>query len=160
MPFELRNLPGLWLLGLLVPLVILYILKVRRTRLRVPSTWLWASAQRDLLAKSPFKRLIVQIPLILQILALVLLALALARPSTRGDAIVGDHVAVVVDTSASMSAKEPDGKTRIELARSAARDVVRALGPGVGAARMAESGSMSDQGRSNAPVAERRLGRA
>jgi hypothetical protein len=133
MPIELRNPAGLWLLGLLVPLIVLYILKVRRARLRVPSTWLWAAAQRDLLAKSPFKRLIVQVPLILQILALLLLALALARPSTRGGAIVGDHVAVVVDTSASMSAKEPDGSTRIELARRAARDVVRALGPGADA---------------------------
>jgi hypothetical protein len=133
MPLELRNPTGLWLLGLLLPLIVLYILKVRRARLRVPSTWLWSAAQRDLLAKSPFKKLIVQVPLILQILALVLLALALARPSTRGGAIVGDHVAVVVDTSASMSAREPDGTTRIELARKAARDVVRALGPGADA---------------------------
>lgn len=133
MPLELRNPTGLWLLGLLVPLVVLYILKVRRARLRVPSTWLWAAAQRDLLAKSPFKRLVVQVPLLLQLLALLLLAFALARPSTRGGAIVGDHVAIVVDTSASMSATEPDGTRRIELARRAARDVVRALGPGADA---------------------------
>jgi hypothetical protein len=133
MPFELRQPSGLWLLGLLVPLVILYILKIRRTRLRVPSTWLWAAAQRDLLAKSPFKRLIVQLPLILQILALLLLAFALARPATRGDAIVGDHVAIVVDTSASMGAREPDGTPRIELARRAAKNVLRALGPGADA---------------------------
>ncbi len=133
MPFELRNPTGLWLLGLLVPLIVLYILKVRRARLRVASTWLWAAARRDLLAKSPFKRLIVQVPLVLQILALTLLALALARPSTRGEAILGDHVALVVDTSASMSAKETDGATRIELARRSARDVVRALGPGADA---------------------------
>ena len=133
MPLELVNPKGLWLLGLLAPLIVLYILKVRRARLKVPSTWLWSAAQRDLLAKSPFKKLIVQVPLILQILALILLALALARPSTRGGAIVGDHVALVVDTSASMSATEPDGTPRIELARRAARDVVRALGPGADA---------------------------
>ena len=34
---------GLWLLGLLAPLVVLYILKIRRQRRRVASTWLWAS---------------------------------------------------------------------------------------------------------------------
>ncbi len=56
---------GLWLLALLVPLIALYILKVRRKRLRVGSTWLWASAQRDLLAKSPFKKLVAQLSLIL-----------------------------------------------------------------------------------------------
>ena len=59
MPLELLRPSGLWLLGLLVPLVVLYILKVRRRRLRVSSTWLWAVARRDLLARSPFRRLIV-----------------------------------------------------------------------------------------------------
>ena len=129
MPFELRSPTGLWMLGLLVPLVALYILKIRRQRLKIPSTWLWGEAQRDLLAKSPFKKLIVQVPLILQLLALILLALALARPATRGGAIIGDHVAIVIDTSASMSTRDGDGR-RIDLAKKTARDLVAALGPG------------------------------
>jgi hypothetical protein len=140
MPVELKSPGGLWLLGLLVPLVLLYILKVRRQRLRVASTWLWAQAQRDLMAKSPFKRLIVQVPLVLQALALILLALALARPATRGGAIVGDHVAVVIDTSASMSAKTEDGSTRMDAAKKAAKNVLAALGPGADA-MVVEAGS-------------------
>lgn len=130
LPFEILNPAGLWMLGALVPLVVLYILKIKRQRLRVPSTWLWAAAQRDLLAKSPFKRLTPQIPLFLQILAIILLALALSRPATRSDAIAGDHLALVIDTSASMSALDESGKKRIEIARQAAADVVDALGPG------------------------------
>lgn len=133
MPFELRSPGGLWLLGLAVPLVLLYVLKIRRAELRVASTWLWAAAERDLLAKSPFKRLIAQVPLLLQLAALSLLALAVARPATRGGAIVGDHVAVVVDTSASMGARTPAGTTRMQAAREAARNTVRALGPGADA---------------------------
>ncbi len=133
MPFELRSPAGLWLLGLIAPLVLLYVLKIRRQRLKVPSTWLWASAQRDLLAKSPFKKLVVQVPLILQLLALILLALALGRPATRGGAITGDHVALVIDTSASMSARGQDGKTRMAAARQAAHNVIRSLGPGADA---------------------------
>ncbi len=133
MPFELRSPGGLWLLGLIAPLVLLYVLKIRRQRLRVPSTWLWGAAQRDLLAKSPFKKLVVQVPLILQLLALILLALALAAPATRGGAITGDHVAIIIDTSASMSAKDPDGKTRLAQAKSSAHDVIRSLGPGADA---------------------------
>ncbi|MEZ4226904.1 MAG: VWA domain-containing protein [Polyangiaceae bacterium] len=132
MPLELRSPWGLTLLGLLVPLVVLYILKVRRERKLVSSTWLWVAAQRDLMAKSPFKRLVPQVPLFLQALALILLALALARPATRGGAIVGDHVAIVLDVSASMGAAE-QGKSRIELARAAAHDVVAALAPGADA---------------------------
>jgi hypothetical protein len=130
LPFELLNPAGLWMLSALVPLVVLYILKIKRQRLRVPSTWLWVAAQRDLLAKSPFQRLTPQIPLLLQILAIILLSLALARPATRSDAIAGDHLALVIDTSASMSALDESGKTRIEIAKAAAASVVDALGPG------------------------------
>jgi len=100
-PLDFLSPKGFALLGLLVPLVVLYILKVRRKKLRVASTWLWASAKRDLIARSPWKKLIAQVPLILQALALLLLGLALARPATRGGAIMGDHVAIIIDASAS-----------------------------------------------------------
>ena len=134
LPFELADPRGLWLLLGLVPLIVLYVLKVRRARVDVASTWLWASAQRDLLARSPFKRLVVQVPLLLQILALVLLALALSRPATRHRAIVGDHVAIVIDTSASMGTVEgPERTARITLAKRAATQAIHALSPGADA---------------------------
>ncbi len=47
---ELLNKPGLWLLAGLAPLVLLYILKIKRERVRVPSIWLWSAAKRDLMA--------------------------------------------------------------------------------------------------------------
>lgn len=137
LPVELLAPSGLALLALLAPLVVLYILKVRRKRLRVASTWLWAIAQRDLMARAPFKRLLVQLPLILQALAIAALGVALARPATRSREILGDHVAVIIDTSASMSAlsPKPDGRsgetvTRMELAKAKARDLVASLRPG------------------------------
>jgi hypothetical protein len=130
---ELLNPSGLWMLSALVPLVILYILKVQRQRLKVPSTWLWAAAQRDLLARSPFKRLTPQIPLFLQILGITFLALALSRPATRGRSIAGDHIAIILDTSASMSALDASGKTRMDLAKAAAAEAVQALAPGADA---------------------------
>jgi hypothetical protein len=129
-PLELKAPSGLWLLSLLLPLVLLYVLKVRRQRVTVSSTWLWAAAARDIAAKNPFKRLVPQVPLALELLALTLLALSLARPATRGGHIAGDHVAIVVDTSASMAALEPDGRSRLAHARDAASTVIRALGPG------------------------------
>src|SRR6185503_1673826 len=125
---------GLALLALLVPLVILYILKVKRQRRAVASTWLWATAQRDLMAKSPFKRLLAQVPLIVQAIALVALAMALARPATRGREFTGDHVAIVIDTIASMSAAAPgphgDPTSRLGLAKQAAKDILASLTPG------------------------------
>ncbi|MBN2192478.1 MAG: VWA domain-containing protein [Polyangiaceae bacterium] len=133
MPFELRSAAGLALLGLVLPLVMLYILKIRRQRFRVASTWLWAAAARDLRARSPFRRLIPEIPLLLQLLALVALALAAGRPATRGGAVDGDHLAIVIDGSASMTAAIVAGKTRIAEARTIAHRLVDALGPGADA---------------------------
>ncbi len=127
---------GLLLLGLLAPLVVLYILKIKRKRLVVPSTWLWKSAERDLLAKAPFRKLIAQASLILQALAIILLALALSRPSIEGAELVGDHVAVVVDVSASMAAEGGEGAgsgdraTRLDRGKLVAKELVRALPPG------------------------------
>lgn len=130
MPVELLSPWMLGVLGLCVPLVVLYILKVRRNRMKVSSTWLWLQARRDLMARSPFKKLILQVPLILQLLVLALLALAAARPATLGKALDGDHVAIVIDTSASMSAQDGSGMTRMDLAKRAAHEIVASLPPG------------------------------
>ncbi len=134
---ELLNPRGLLLLTGLIPLIVMYILKIRRERMRVPSTWLWAAAERDLLAKHPFKKLVAQVPLILQILALLLLVFALTRPAARGGTIVGDHIAIVIDTSASMGASAhpheapgPSTATRMSEAVLAANNVVASLSPG------------------------------
>lgn len=134
LPVEWLAPAGLALGALLVPLVLLYILKVRRQRRTVPSVWLWQAARRDLMARSPFQRLRVQVPLLLQAAALLALALGAARPATRSKEIDGEHVAFVIDTSASMSALDaPSGKTRIELAKAAARELALGLPPGADA---------------------------
>lgn len=132
--FELLAPWGLALGALLAPLVVLYILKIQRKRRVISSTWLWATAQRDLLARSPFKRFVAQVPLVLQAIALLALAFALARPATRGREFAGDHVAIVLDASASMSADALDDKgkltTRIGVAKEVAKGIVGSLAPG------------------------------
>lgn len=137
MHLEFLNPKGLWLLTAIVPLVVLYILKIKRERLRIGSTWLWAAARRDLLAKHPFKKLVPELPLFLQLLALIGLSLALARPALRGGRLTGDHIAIVIDTSASMAteATAPDGKktTRMALAIEAARNAIDNMEPGADA---------------------------
>jgi hypothetical protein len=39
----------------------------------------------------------------------------------------GDHVATILDTSASMSAPEASGKTRMDLAKAAAADAAQPM---------------------------------
>ena len=133
MPFELRSPAGLALLGLLVPLVLLYVLRIQREAQRVSSIWLWQAAARDLLARQPFRRLVPHVSLILEALALIALALAVAGPVTRGGRIDSDHVAIVIDASASMTTTDGAGRSRAALAADSARAAVRRLGPGADA---------------------------
>ena len=68
------------LLGLSVPLLLLYFLKVRRQQRRVSSVLLWSPVFRDQQASALFQRLQLDPLLLLQLLALLLLCAALARP--------------------------------------------------------------------------------
>lgn len=120
---------GLAWLGLLVPLVLLYVLKRRRQTRVIGSTLLWEQALRDLRAERPWKRLVPQVALLLQALAIVAGAVALSRPAGAGSVPSGAHVAVVVDVSASMAART-DGEVRLARAREVAAAVARSLPPG------------------------------
>lgn len=67
------------------------------------------------------------LPLILQIAAVLAIALALSQPFW-GRSAAPDHLIVVVDASASMAVAEPDGTRRLELARAALSDQLQAAG--------------------------------
>ncbi|MEZ4335458.1 MAG: BatA domain-containing protein [Sandaracinaceae bacterium] len=116
-------------LGLLAPLVALYLLKRRRERKVVGSTILWEAALRDLRAERPWQRLRPHLSLLLQALVLIAGAIALARPAGAGQVPAGARLAVVVDVSSSMAAREPEG-TRLERARDLARSLARDLPQG------------------------------
>ena len=116
-------------LGLLVPLIALYVLKRRRQVREVGSTLLWEAALRDMRAERPWKRLVPHLSLLLQILAIVAGAIALARPVGAGRMPAGAHVAVVIDTSVSMAARHGDG-TRLDEAKRLAENLARGLPPG------------------------------
>jgi len=129
-------------LGLLVPLVLLYVLRRRREERSVGSTLLWEAALRDLRAERPWRRLIPHLSLLLQILVLLAAAFALARPAGLGAAPSGAYLAVVIDRSASMATRDAQGQTRLERAQGVARSLLGGLPPGgrgmlVGAGRNA-----------------------
>ncbi|MDH5491097.1 MAG: VWA domain-containing protein [Myxococcales bacterium] len=128
----------LWL-GLLLPLVLLYILKRRRQERLVASTLLWEQALRDMRAERPWRRLIPHLSLLLQALALLLGALALSRPVGAGGLPSGSAIALVVDTSASMGARDPRAQSRLELARREGAAISSSLPPG-GRAMIVQAG--------------------
>ena len=115
--------------ALSVPLVLLYFLKVRRRERTVSSLLLWHTSVRDREASTFFQRLHRDPLLILQLLALLALALALARPVATVMGQGARKVVVVLDTSASMKARDVS-PSRFEVARAGAASLVRGLGEG------------------------------
>lgn len=111
--------PFALLLLLTVPiLVLLYFLKLKRPNIKVPSTLLWQKVIEDMRVNSPFQRLKRNILMILQLLALLAVIIALARPLLRIREQAGESLIALVDTSASMGAVEANGKTRLDNARA------------------------------------------
>src|SRR5215471_1597554 len=115
--------------ALSLPLVLLYFLKVRRRERRVSSLLLWESSRRDREASAFFQRLQRDPLLVLQILALLALTLALARPAVTVSGYGAKKVVVVLDASASMKATDVS-PTRFVSAQREALGLVSRLGEG------------------------------
>lgn len=121
---------GLLALLALPAIVILHLVRQRRTRLKVPTLALWQA-----LATPPPEQRKRLIPwswlLALHLLAAACLALALANPAFR--ALFGDttpeHTTLVIDTSTSMAATD-EAPSRLGQAQADALDAIDALGPG------------------------------
>jgi hypothetical protein len=111
---------ALLLAATLVPLVALYILRLRRTRRVVGSVIGWVRRTEDIRANAPWQRLRFQPLLVLQALLLALLALAAAQPVLRGLGGGATRVALLIDCSASMRTADCDGATRLQVARERA----------------------------------------
>ncbi|MCB1221915.1 VWA domain-containing protein [bacterium] len=87
-------------------IILLYILKLKRVKVDVSSTLLWEQALADFRANAPWQKLRRNLLMILQIIALILLALALSRPFMFDNFIERGKTIFVIDASASMLAKD------------------------------------------------------
>jgi hypothetical protein len=88
---------------LAVPIVALYMLRPRRMRRVVSSTMLWDQEGESASSAVPWQPLRWSWLLILQLLALALFVLLLARPFFAEESLLGPHTVLVIDTSGSMS---------------------------------------------------------
>ncbi|MEA2725389.1 MAG: hypothetical protein QOH59_3160 [Gemmatimonadales bacterium] len=135
------------LASLLIPVVVaMYLLKLRREERTVSSTLLWQRMVRDVEANAPWQRLRRNLLLLLQILVLLALMFALARPFVRTVGIAGRNLILVVDRSASMGATDAGG-ARLEAAKREAIRLVDQL-PDTGRATVIAFG-----GRMEVPAA-------
>ncbi len=110
------------------PLVLLYFLKLKRREMSVSSTLLWRRAVQDLQVNSPFQRLRRNLLLLLQLLILILAVLAITEPIWKRATTRDRLMILLVDHSASMNTVEPDGRTRLDSAKLAARRIVDGMG--------------------------------
>ncbi len=134
MPSFLNPLAALLAAGIVIPtLVALYFLKLRRKPEPVASTILWKRTLQDLQVNAPFQKLRRNLLLLLQLLVLVALLLAFARPTVTDTAPPGDSLVLLIDRSASMSASDgsagaradaDDATTRLAEAKRRASDLV------------------------------------
>ena len=123
------NPAALWALALALPLTVLFLLKRKRRDVPVSSTMLWQRALKETIARAPFRKPSEWLSLLLLLLALCALALGaagmrLGRGGTGGRALI-----LVIDASASMTARTDSG-TRMELAIARARDALNGLREG------------------------------
>src|SRR5919108_335228 len=114
------------LTSLAIPIILLYMLKLRRKQVQVSSTWLWVQLLRDQQANAPWQKLRRNLLLILQLLILAALVLALARPALQVPAVAAGSVIVLLDASASMNATDVR-PSRFEEARSSVQELINGL---------------------------------
>jgi hypothetical protein len=119
----------LTLSALAIPIVILYMLKLRRRETEVSSTMLWRMVLRDREANSPWQRLRRNLLLLLQLLLLAALVIALARPFIQVPVVASGQITVLLDGSASMNATDVS-PSRFESAKALARGLANDLTQG------------------------------
>jgi Ca-activated chloride channel homolog len=115
------------LLSLLaVPVLVMYMLKLRRREVKVSSTLLWHAVLRDRQANTPWQKLRRNLFLFLQLIILACLVMALARPAMAIPSVSSGSTIVILDASASMQANDVE-PSRFEAARAIVGDLIDGL---------------------------------
>lgn len=117
---------ALILVALAVPIVALYILKVRLRRVPVSTNLFWKQIYEEKPPRSIWQHFRHLISLLLQLLLLLFLVFAIADPGVSWQLLQARRLVIVVDNSASMRAT--DGKpTRLDAAKNGALEIIDGL---------------------------------
>lgn len=119
---------ALWWLLLSAIIIFFYLLKLKRQRRVVPSVFLWQKALEEIEANAPFRKLRRSLLLLLQLIALAAIVFALARPLVKTRALATGSSIIIIDSTASMGAKDEDGSSRLQRAKQLASEMIASLG--------------------------------
>ena len=114
--------------ALALPILLLYLLKLRRRDTLVSSTFLWRKVVQDAEANTPWQKLRRNILLLLQLFILAALVITLMRPYTIFATVSSGKTVLLIDASSSMNAHDINGETRFANAKRRALSIVEALG--------------------------------
>lgn len=116
---------GAWFFLTLIPLIVLYFLKLKRPRMEISSLALWQSVVNDQRVNSPFQKFKRNLLLLLQLILLLLVILALMQPFISAGPETAEYVPVLIDCSASMSSKvKGTDQTRLDIAVEQVRSMI------------------------------------
>jgi hypothetical protein len=113
-------------LAVALPVAVCYLLRVRPRLLDVASHIFWREVYPERRRQALWGRLQHLGSLLVQLALLALLVFALAEPLLPGEAREARRLVLVLDHSASMSARD-EGGTRLDRAHAAARDILARL---------------------------------
>lgn len=111
---------------LALPIVALYILKVRLRRVAVSTNLFWKQIYEEKPPRSIWQHFRHLVSLLLQLLVLLLIILALADPYFSWQILQARRLVLVIDNSASMRAADV-AQSRLEAAKAAAMDIIDGL---------------------------------
>lgn len=122
---QFLSLSSAWFAIALPLIAAMYILKRTYLEQEIASHMLWRRALNEQEASRPWQKLRSRLLLLLQLAAALLLTLALMQPIITKPVTASGHAVIVIDRSASMTARSSDGgsssKTKLELAVSEAK---------------------------------------
>ncbi|HUE76114.1 MAG TPA: BatA and WFA domain-containing protein [Chloroflexota bacterium] len=111
----------------MIPVIILfYVLRAQYERREVPSTWLWRNVVRDTEGRPSWRRPVRNLLLLLQLLIILVGALALARPAILGSQ--QKHHIILLDASLGMQAVDV-APSRFDEAKRRASELIQAAQP-------------------------------
>ena len=119
-------LPALLLFS--IPLILLlWLLKIKAKSHPVSSLFLWKEACKNTQASHPWEKFKNHLLMYIQIAAAAALVVALMAPYIPGAGHAADTAVIAMDISGSMNIRTEDGRTRFELAKTAAKKYISDL---------------------------------
>ena len=116
---------ALWLFSLAPIVIVLYLLKVTRRRRTVSTIFFWQRVVEEQPRHALFHRLRNFLSLLLNLLILLCLILAAVQLRWPGFSSVERNTFLIIDNRARMQARDVAGRTRLDVAKKLARQILR-----------------------------------